>query len=46
VVRLYRADELQAELQKVGFRTRLFRRYGSMRLREGCVGIVATRPLV
>jgi SAM-dependent methyltransferase len=45
-IRLYRADDLAAELERIGFRTRLFRRYGSMRLRAGCAGIVASRPRV
>ncbi len=44
VVRLYRATELAADLRRVGFRARIFRSYGMLRLRKGCAGIVATKP--
>jgi len=43
-VRLYRAAELAAGLRRIGFRARIFRSYGSTRLRMGHAGIVATKP--
>jgi SAM-dependent methyltransferase len=46
IVRLYRGDELLAELRRIGFHAELFGRYGSMRLRPGCAGIVAAKPLI
>jgi len=44
VLRLYRAAEVAAELRRIGFRARIFRSYGKLRLRTGCAGIVATKP--
>jgi SAM-dependent methyltransferase len=41
--RLYKGSDLLAELRSVGFRARLFRRYGSMRLRAACARIVAVK---
>jgi len=43
-VRLYPAAELAAELRAVGFRARIFRRYGKLPLRRGHAGIIATKP--
>jgi SAM-dependent methyltransferase len=43
-LRLYRRAELETELRKIGFRTKIFRRYGTMALRAGNAGIQATKP--
>jgi SAM-dependent methyltransferase len=46
ILRLYGGDELRAELRRTGFHAELFGRYGRMRLRPGCAGIVAAKPLI
>ena len=43
-LRLFDRAELERELRRIGFRTRLFRRYGTMPLRAGTVGIEAIKP--
>jgi len=43
-VRLYEAAELLAALRSIGFRARLFRRYGALRLRAAHAAILAVRP--
>jgi SAM-dependent methyltransferase len=42
-VHLYSAPELAADLRAIGFRARIFRKYGGMPLRIGHAGIVATK---
>jgi SAM-dependent methyltransferase len=42
-VKLYSGSDLLAELRRIGFRARLFRRYGAMRLRAACAGIMAVK---
>jgi SAM-dependent methyltransferase len=43
-VRLYTHVELETELQRLGFRTKLFHRYGATPLRLGTAGIQAIKP--
>jgi hypothetical protein len=43
-VRLYRRADLETELRRIGFSTKIFRRYGTMTLRPGTVGIQAIKP--
>jgi SAM-dependent methyltransferase len=42
--RLYKAGELLAALRRIGFRARVFRRYGTLRLRTAHAGILAVKP--
>jgi SAM-dependent methyltransferase len=43
-VRLFDRAEIEGELRRIGFRIRLFRRYGTTPLRAGTVGIQAIKP--
>jgi SAM-dependent methyltransferase len=43
-VRLYHAKSLADDLQQIGFRTRIKRSYGRMRLREATAAVYAIKP--
>ncbi len=44
VVRLYRREDINSELQRAGFTVRVMRRYGELRLRKSHVAFIARKP--